>query len=139
MLVNPVMFPPGRARLSTRPAATGSAPLKKTIGTVLVAFLAARASVVESVIRTSTLRRTSSSARAGLCSRYHDPGKGNEYIEKDTVKYAIGIPEEVFEKAVKEFVEPGAHDCVEVEMPTLRLRLGTGGLRFCEAGTNPFT
>ena len=22
-----------------------------------------------------------------LCSRYHDPGKGNEYIEKDTVKY----------------------------------------------------
>jgi hypothetical protein len=63
-----------------------------------------------------------------LCSRYHDPGKGNEYIDKDTVKYAIGIPEEVFEKAVKEFVDPGAHDCVEVEMPTLRLRLGTGGL-----------
>ena len=21
-----------------------------------------------------------------LCSRYHDPGKGSEYIEKDTVK-----------------------------------------------------
>src|SRR4029453_6241558 len=64
-----------------------------------------------------------------LCSRYHDPGKGNEYIEKDTVKYAIGIPEEVFEKAVKEFVDPGVHDCVEVELPTRRLRLGTGGLR----------
>jgi hypothetical protein len=74
-----------------------------------------------------------------LCSRYHDPGKGNEYIDKDTVKYAIGIPEEVFEKALKEFVDPGGHDCVEVEIPTRRLRLGTGGLRFCEAGTNPFT
>lgn len=74
-----------------------------------------------------------------LCSRYHDPGKGNEYIEKDTVKYAIGIPEEVFEKALNEFVDPGAHDCVEIEIPTRRLRLRTGGLRFCEAGTNPFT
>jgi hypothetical protein len=74
-----------------------------------------------------------------LCSRYHDPGKGNEYIDKDTVKYAIGIPEDVFEKALNEFVDPGAHDCVEVEIPTRRLRLGTGGLRFCEAGTNPFT
>ena len=74
-----------------------------------------------------------------LCSRYHDPGKANEYIEKDTVKYAIGIPEEVFEEALNEFVDPGAHDCVEVEIPTRRLRLGTGGLRFCEAGTNPFT
>ena len=36
-----------------------------------------------------------------LCSRYHDPGEGNDYIEKDTVKYAIGIPEEVFEKSAK--------------------------------------
>jgi hypothetical protein len=74
-----------------------------------------------------------------LCSRYHDPGEGNEYIEKDTVKYAIGIPEEVFEKALNEFVDPGAHDCVEVEIPTRRVRLGTGGVRLCEAGTNPFT
>ena len=71
-----------------------------------------------------------------LCSRYHDPG---EYIEKDTVRDAINIPEEVFDKALNEFVDPGAHDCVEVETPTGRLRLGTGGLKFCEAGTNPFT
>ena len=42
MVVNPVMFPPGRARLSTSPAATGSAPAIKTMGIVLVAFLAAR-------------------------------------------------------------------------------------------------
>ena len=74
-----------------------------------------------------------------LCSRYHDPGQGNEYIEKDIVRDAINIPEEVFEKALNEFVDPGAHDCVEVEIPTGRLKLGTGGLKFCEAGTNPFT
>ena len=42
----------------------------------------------------------------------------------------MGIPEEVFEKALNEFVDPGAHDCVEVEIPTRRLRLGTCGLRF---------
>lgn len=74
-----------------------------------------------------------------LCSRYHDPGRGNEYIDKDMVREAINIPEEVFEKALNEFVDPGAHDCVEVEIPTGRLKLGTGGLQFCEAGTNPFT
>ena len=74
-----------------------------------------------------------------LCSRYHDPGQGNEYIDKDIVRDAINIPEEVFEKALGEFVDPGAHDCVEVEIPTGRLRLGTGGVKFCEAGANPFT
>jgi hypothetical protein len=74
-----------------------------------------------------------------LCSRYHDPGQGNEYIDKGTVREAINVPEEVFEKALNEFVDPGAQNCVEVEIPTGRLRLGTGGLQFCEAGTNPFT
>ncbi len=39
----PVMLPPGRARLSTRPTLTGSVPTKKTIGTVWVAALAASA------------------------------------------------------------------------------------------------
>ena len=74
-----------------------------------------------------------------LCSRYHDPGQGNEYIDKDTVREAINIPEEVFEKALNEFADPGAHECVEVEIPPGRLKLGAGGLKFCEAGTNPFT
>ena len=45
-----------------------------------------------------------------LCSRYHDPGQGNEYIDKDIVRDAINIPEEVFEKALGEFVDPGVHD-----------------------------
>ena len=32
MVVNPVMFPPGRARLSTSPTATGSPRLEKQLG-----------------------------------------------------------------------------------------------------------
>ena len=41
--VMPVMLPPGRARLVTRPTLTGSVPIKKTIGIVWVAALAASA------------------------------------------------------------------------------------------------
>ncbi len=65
--------------------------------------------------------------------------EGETSISIDAVREAINIPQEVFEKALNEFVDPGAHDCVEVEIPTGRLKLGTGGLKFCEAGTNPFT
>src|SRR5262249_742213 len=39
----PVTLPPGRLRLATRPSLTGSLPLANTIGTVVVAALAARA------------------------------------------------------------------------------------------------
>src|SRR5262249_26972400 len=76
ILVTPVMFPPGRARLSTSPAAMGSAEITKTIGIVLVAFLAARAPDNVPVRIMSTSRRTSSSARVGssssLLSAYRD-------------------------------------------------------------------
>src|SRR5262249_51580457 len=36
----PVRFPPGRARLATRPSSTGSSPTPKTIGIVVVSALA---------------------------------------------------------------------------------------------------
>ena len=42
-MLKPVRLPPGRARLATRPAATGSLPTMKTIGIVEVAFFAASA------------------------------------------------------------------------------------------------
>ena len=45
MPVNPVTFPPGRAKPSTSLTATGSPPLAKTMGIVLVASLAATASL----------------------------------------------------------------------------------------------
>ena len=46
MLVTPVTLPPGRARLVTRPAATGSIPTWKTMGIVAVAAFAASAAGV---------------------------------------------------------------------------------------------
>ena len=42
-MLKPVRLPPGRARLATRPAATGSLPPRKTIGIVEVALFAASA------------------------------------------------------------------------------------------------
>ena len=43
MKLTPVTLPPGRLRLATRPTLTGSPPVAKTIGTVVVAALAASA------------------------------------------------------------------------------------------------
>ena len=40
--VSPVIFPPGRAKLSTSPVATGSIVTTMTMGIVLVASFAAR-------------------------------------------------------------------------------------------------
>ena len=52
----PVTLPPGRLRLATRPCLTGSLPLAKTIGTVVVAALAASVAMVLPAI-TATGRR----------------------------------------------------------------------------------
>ena len=41
--VTPVTLPPGRLRLATRPSRTGSLPVVKTIGIVVVAAFAASA------------------------------------------------------------------------------------------------
>src|SRR6266480_3667467 len=58
----PVMLPPGRARLATRPVPTGSPAAAKTMGMTDVACLAATIAAVADVTMTSTLRRTSSAA-----------------------------------------------------------------------------
>src|SRR5215472_11462437 len=44
--LTPVTLPPGRARLATRPSLTGSVPLPKTMGIVVVAAFAASAAGV---------------------------------------------------------------------------------------------
>ena len=69
MLVNPVRFPPGRARLSTSPAVIGSDTPIKTMGIDLVAFLAATTAFVVTPTSTSTLRPTSSAAKPGSRSK----------------------------------------------------------------------
>ena len=65
-------LPPGRARLATKPAPTGSAALAITMGMVVVAFFAANAVGAPVTTIRSTLRRTKSAAssgrRSGFCS-----------------------------------------------------------------------
>jgi len=61
-IVLPVIFPPGRARLGTSPARTGSPIEIMTMGTVVVACLAAKLAGVPKVAITSTGRRTSAAA-----------------------------------------------------------------------------
>src|SRR5262249_52832809 len=64
--VIPVRLPPGRFRLVTRPAWTGSLPVPKTIGIVLVAALASiTAAVLCGATITATRRRTRSAANSG--------------------------------------------------------------------------
>ena len=67
---NPVMFPPGRARLATNPFPTGSGSCAMTMGIVEVASLAARVAWGPAVTMMSTLRRTSSAASAGRRSNF---------------------------------------------------------------------
>ena len=51
----PVMLPPGRLRLVTRPSLTGSPPLANTIGTVVVTVLATRAEIAFATITATWL------------------------------------------------------------------------------------
>src|SRR5262249_48360476 len=50
----PVRFPPGRARLATRPTLTGSSPVMKTMGIVDVAALAANVEGIPAGVITAT-------------------------------------------------------------------------------------
>src|SRR5262249_33430148 len=50
----PVRFPPGRARLATRPTLTGSSPVMKTMGIVDVAALAANIEGIPAGVITAT-------------------------------------------------------------------------------------
>ncbi len=66
MALIPVTLPPGRLRLATRPSWTGSPPVRKTIGIVVVAALAASTDAdVPGVTMTATRRRTRSAANSG--------------------------------------------------------------------------
>jgi hypothetical protein len=70
MTDSPVMFPPGRARLATRPVATGSTTAAMTTGFVRVASLATRIAGTAAVTMTSTLSRTGSAASPGTRSYF---------------------------------------------------------------------
>ena len=65
VLGNPVTLPPGRAILVTSPTSTGSLPVVKTIGIVVVAFFAASAAGVLVAAMTATRRLIRSAAKSG--------------------------------------------------------------------------
>ena len=67
---SPVILPPGRARLATRPAPTGSPEFAITMGTVVVAFFAANADGSPVITIKSTLRRSKSAVSSGNRSRF---------------------------------------------------------------------
>src|SRR5262245_34267667 len=67
---SPVILPPGRARLATKPAPTGSADCVITMGMVVVVLLAANADVDDAPTMTSTLRRIRSAASSGRRSDF---------------------------------------------------------------------
>jgi hypothetical protein len=65
-LTMPVTLPPGRLRLGTRPACTGSAPVANTTGIVVDADLAAMAdAMLPGTAMTATRRRTKSATNSG--------------------------------------------------------------------------
>ncbi len=63
-LLNPVMLPPGRDKLCTKPDSTGSEMFTNMIGITLVPFLSAAAVGVERATNTSGLSMTNSRANA---------------------------------------------------------------------------
>jgi hypothetical protein len=73
----PVMFPPGRLRLGTKPVPSGS-PDIMTIGISLVAFCAASAQGVYTATMTSTLRVTNSAARLGRRSSFSSADRNSK-------------------------------------------------------------
>lgn len=74
-----------------------------------------------------------------LCSRYRD-GIPNDYVDKDTVMQATNIAEDDFGQALEQFRDPygEAHIYVQVEIPTGRIKLGTGGLTICQDKKSPY-
>ena len=77
-IVIPVRLPPGRAKLATRPAATGSPPIRTTIGIIAVASFAARAAERRRLPRSRRRRDATRSAarpavdRMTLCPAIFD-------------------------------------------------------------------
>src|SRR6516165_7596104 len=85
-IFTPVTFPPGLARLSTRPSSTGSSPTKKTIGIVTVAALAACADTLLSVAITATRRRT-----RAIHHRQHEADAGMAAFGNSTLHFGHGL------------------------------------------------
>ena len=99
-LVSPVIFPPGRAKLSIIPVATGSPVVTMTMGIVLVACLAARIA-------------------AGSCKDKHIDLELHEFGHKagDTVQLSLSVAilnQDVFPLDVTEISQP-LPECLDLD------------------------
>jgi hypothetical protein len=80
-VMKPVTLPPGRARLSTTPAATGSKTAGNTIGTVRVSCSNGTTMEMPLARMTSGLRATNSAAGRGRRPKKpRRSGAANEYL-----------------------------------------------------------
>ena len=90
-VLTPVALPPGRLRLATRPSATGSEAVLKTIGMLEVAALAASApAVLSSTTITATCRRTRSAANSGIRSS-RPPAQRNSIATLRPSTYPVSL------------------------------------------------
>ena len=95
----PVTLPPGRARLATRPAPTGSAAFVITMGMVVVAFFAANAARVrcghdQINLKTNQVRRK---LRQALTLLLGKPVLDGEILSLNPAKLAQLLPERLQE------------------------------------------
>ena len=98
-LESPVTLPPGRARLATKPAPTGSPAFVITMGMVVVALFAANAVGRPVTTIRSTLRRTKSAASSGRRSDFclRKSVLDGDILSLDPAKLAQLLPERLQE------------------------------------------
>src|SRR5215467_299214 len=78
-MLTPVRLVPGRLKLLTRPVSTGSAPVRNTIGVVLVAAFAANADGASKATITATSRASNSPTSDGKRS-YRPPAQRHSML-----------------------------------------------------------
>jgi hypothetical protein len=84
MKLIPVTLPPGRLRLATRPSLTGSPPVAKTIGTVVVAALApSAAGVLPTIVSERRAKKPHHRHRSLLRARPERPGGSRAAEQRD--------------------------------------------------------
>jgi hypothetical protein len=91
IMLKPVMLPPGRAKLGTKPLSTGSLPVIKTTGIAEFAIITARieTSPLTAAI-TSTLQRIRSAANTGSRSNWPSAQRYLKVIGR-AERYGSGI------------------------------------------------
>ena len=92
-VMNPVALPPGRLKLATRPNSTGGSAIRKTIGMVLVAALAATAAgVLDNVAISETCRRIRSAVSSGSLSFCPEAQRNSIATFRPSTKPAVSKP-----------------------------------------------